>query len=43
MSNVKTENTIKRLEQDKQKASPEMKQEIQSKINALKNNREILK
>lgn len=42
--NVKTENTIKRLEQDKAKVSnPALKQEIQAKINSLKSGKDVLK
>lgn len=41
---VKTENTIKRLEQDKSKATdPKMKEIIQAKINTLKGNKDVLK
>lgn len=41
---VKTENTVKRLEQDMAKVSnPELKEEIQSKINAIKGNKDVLK
>jgi len=44
MGNVATENTVKRLESELNKASnPHLKTEIQEKINALKQNKEILK
>lgn len=41
---VKTENTIKRLEQQLSKVTdPKLQAELKSKINALKGNKEILK
>lgn len=41
---VKTENTIKRLEQDKAKTSDtKMKEIIQAKINTLKGSKDVLK
>ena len=43
MSNVKTENTIKRLEQELKKAPENLKPEIKAKITALKTNKEITK
>ena len=43
MRDLKTENTIKRLESTSKNASPEMKQEIQEKINALKSGKMIQK
>lgn len=44
MSNVKIDNTVKRLEQDRNKVSdPKLKEEISSKIAALKNQKDVLK
>lgn len=44
MGNVKTENTVKRLEQDKAKTKdPLMKEAIQNKINLLKSGKAIIK
>ena len=43
MKDVKTENTIKRLENTSKNTNPELKQEIQEKINALKSGKMIQK
>jgi len=43
MKDVKTENTIKRLENTSNNANPELKQEIQEKINSLKSGKMIQK
>lgn len=41
---AKTENTIKRLEQDRNKTdNPELKKEITSKINTLKSGKTVTK
>lgn len=43
MTDVKTENTIKRLEAAAAKATPEQRQEMQEKINALKSGKLVQK
>lgn len=40
---IKTEDTVKRLEESAKNASPDLKKEVQEKINALKGNKFISK
>lgn len=43
MKDVKTENAIKRLEETQKNVSPELKKNIEDKINALKSGKTIHK